>query len=245
MFNLNDLYDQILFETRVTISRSEFENLMRLYVLPSFNRDYPHARTVAINYKQRFYPLLDLTGYDSTTFLTHVFLIKQDRNIQQIMKYVSEIPQEGVVYISNIELVQQIMWFSHKSNSYTINPVVLFDGERNTYFYELNPDDRYILVFLVMNNLQFNYDDPGSSLIMPSDFKALKAYSMWKITDWMINGLDMSTMGVLDEFLGTVLNSLRNTDQTNLLNSGVSSVSFGGEISISFTQGSTVIGALQ
>ena len=57
--------------------------------------------------------------------------------------------------------------------------------------------------------------------------------------------MDMSTIGVLDEFMGTILSSLRSADTSNLLTPGVSSISFGGEISISFTQGSTIIGALQ
>jgi len=61
----------------------------------------------------------------------------------------------------------------------------------------------------------------------------------------MISGMDMSTIGVLNQYLDKIMDGLRTSDTTRLFNPSVSSLSFGGEISIGFTPAGTITSAVQ
>lgn len=55
----------------------------------------------------------------------------------------------------------------------------------------------------------------------------------------------MSTIGVVNQYLDKVMESIRNSDTTNLFNPSVSSLSFGGEISIGFSTNGNLTQAVQ
>ena len=64
-----------------TLDKMLIDTLIKSYILPAFNRDYPNVRTIAIRDSSRFYPYTDLTTTPSNMFLNHIFLIKQDRDM--------------------------------------------------------------------------------------------------------------------------------------------------------------------
>jgi hypothetical protein len=79
MFGIDSLIDDVYIELQTpTADKGNVENLVKQYVIPAFNRDYPHVMTVVIRDKSRFYPYRDLTGV-SDRYLNHIFLIKQDQ----------------------------------------------------------------------------------------------------------------------------------------------------------------------
>lgn len=55
----------------------------------------------------------------------------------------------------------------------------------------------------------------------------------------------MSTIGVLNEYLAKIMEGVKNSDSTKLFNPAVSSLSFGGEISIGFSPQGTLTQAVQ
>jgi hypothetical protein len=55
----------------------------------------------------------------------------------------------------------------------------------------------------------------------------------------------MSTIGVVNEYMNKIMDGLRTTDTSDMFNPGVSSLSFGGEISIGFTASGGLQGAVQ
>lgn len=52
-------------------------------------------------------------------------------------------------------------------------------------------------------------------------------------------------MGILNQYLDKLIDAVRNSDTTRLFNPSVSSLSFGGEISIGFTPSGTITQAVQ
>lgn len=88
-------------------------------------------------------------------------------------------------------------------------------------------------------------DVDSTRQITPMDYEVLKWYSAWKISEFIITSMDMSTIGILNEYLGKIMEGIRNSDSTKLFNPAVSSLSFGGEISIGFSPQGTLTGAVQ
>lgn len=82
MFDVDKLIEELFMEMSMVASGiDEFtiDTLIKNYVIPSFNRDYPNIMTMIIRNKSKFYPYIDITGAIGEKFLSHIFLIKQDR----------------------------------------------------------------------------------------------------------------------------------------------------------------------
>lgn len=239
MFDIDSLVNDIWMEMSMTasqFSQDVIDTLVKQYVIPSFNRDYPHVMTVIIKDKSRFYPYTDLSGSIGTNYLSHIFLIKQDRGMWSwIQSQLGHGEADNFVTVASSDIVKKIVRLSYKNDSFVHSPIILYDDTVNDYYYSLDVNSRYVLIFSLLNSLTGD----STAIIHPQDYEALKWYASWKISDFLITGMDMSTIGILNQYLDKVMQGISSTDATKLFNPTVSSLSFGGEISIGFsTQGS-------
>lgn len=145
------------------------DTLMKNYVVPSFNRDYPNIMTMIIRDKARFYPYLDMTGTLSDRFLEHVFLIKQDRAMYAWLQTQMGVGEaDNFVTVVSSDLVNKIVRFSYKNQSFVTSPMILYDDFSNSYYYSLDQYSRYILIFKILNEID------STKSISPMDYEVLK-----------------------------------------------------------------------
>lgn len=176
MFTINDLVDDIFHEMSLVSSSSAdvISTLVTSYVIPSFNRDYPHVMTVIIKDKSRFYPYSDLTGGLSDRYLSHIFLIKQDRGMWSwVQTQLGYGESDNFVTIASTDVVKKIVRMSYKNDSFVHSPVILFDDTINDYYYSLDLNSRYVLIYTILNNV----DSTLTYRVHPQDYEALKWYA--------------------------------------------------------------------
>ena len=87
--------------------------------------------------------------------------------------------EDSFTIIASTELIRRILSISYKSACFVHSPMILFDTTALDYYYQLDENSSYILIYMVMNNIFFDSTtDPGSCPINPSEYDALKYYSM-------------------------------------------------------------------
>lgn len=146
---------------------------------------------------------------------------------------------DNFVSIASVDVVRKLIRLSYKSSSFVNSPVILYDDISNDYYYSLDQSSNHVLIYTIMNGID------STSMVSPIDYEALKWYSSWKISEFMISGMDTSSLGLLNQYLDKIMEGVRNSDSTRLFNPSVSSLSFGGEISIGFTSTGTITQAVQ
>jgi hypothetical protein len=232
MFDVDSLIEELTMEMSMVssgIDNYTIDTLMKNYVVPSFNRDYPNIQSVIIMNTTRFYPYLDLTTPQAGNFLNHIFLIEQQAPMfMWLQSQLGEGEGDNFTLMASTDIIQKILRFSYKENSFVSSPVIIYDDTQDAYYYALNAFSRYILIYSLMNNVD------STRMMSPQDYEALKWYAGWKITEFVITGMDMSTVGVVNEYLAKIMQGISATDVSTLFNPGVTSLSFGGEISIGF-----------
>lgn len=246
MFDIDSLVDDVQHLLNFDAAGNQIDlftidTLINNYVIPAYNRDCPNIRTVVVTQgTQRLYPYRDLS--DSTNFLNHIFLIVQDRAMFVWLR--GEFGQgeaDNLVSIASSEVVKRIVRMSYKSNNFVTSPMILFDDTLNDYYYSLDSNLSYVLIYNTMNTVQSG----ANAIINPFEYETLKYFAAQKVSDYIIAGMDMSSIGIVNQQLDKIGEGIRNTDVTKLFNPNVSNLSFGGEISIGFSPAGNVATVVQ
>ena len=74
--------------------------------------------------------------------------------------------------IASVDVIKKLIRLSYKNSSFVNSPIILYDDASNDYYYSLDQNSSYVLIYTMMNS----YIDTTQN-ISPIDYEALKWYA--------------------------------------------------------------------